>query len=363
MADAAKADEQQARGAAARSAARPAGRAQGSRRHGGHPHDVRLAVLSRTTSRRSDALIVTRIRAAGAITLGKTNTPEFGAGSQHVQPRLRRDAQSVQPREDVRRQQRRRGGGARDAGWFRSPTAATPADRCAIPRRSATSSASGRRRAACRTRTARGRRCRRAGPMARTVADVALFLSAIAGPHRRRSAVDRRGSARAFARRSAAIFKGVRVAWFKDLGGIPFEPEITRVVNANRQAFERARLRRRGRRAGFRRRGRGVPDPSASLVSLELRGAGAPASRRGQGHDEVGDRRGRAEHRGGRRPRVGASGADALSRHDAVLREVRVLRAAGDAGRAVRRDDGVSDVDRRRRRCRPTSTGCARAGT
>ena len=29
-----------------------------------------------------DALIVSRIRAAGAITLGKTNTPEFGAGSQ-----------------------------------------------------------------------------------------------------------------------------------------------------------------------------------------------------------------------------------------------------------------------------------------
>jgi amidase len=29
-----------------------------------------------------DALIVTRIRAAGAITCGKTNTPEFGAGSQ-----------------------------------------------------------------------------------------------------------------------------------------------------------------------------------------------------------------------------------------------------------------------------------------
>lgn len=30
----------------------------------------------------SDALIVSRIRGAGAITLGKTNTPEFGAGSQ-----------------------------------------------------------------------------------------------------------------------------------------------------------------------------------------------------------------------------------------------------------------------------------------
>ena len=29
-----------------------------------------------------DALIVERLRAAGAITIGKTNTPEFGAGSQ-----------------------------------------------------------------------------------------------------------------------------------------------------------------------------------------------------------------------------------------------------------------------------------------
>jgi amidase len=33
-----------------------------------------------------DALIVTRIRAAGAITIGKTNTPEFGAGSQTFNP-------------------------------------------------------------------------------------------------------------------------------------------------------------------------------------------------------------------------------------------------------------------------------------
>jgi hypothetical protein len=36
----------------------------------------------------------------------------------------------------------------------------------------------------------------------------------------------------------ARAFKGVRVAWWKGLGGIPFEPEITRVVNANRKAFE-----------------------------------------------------------------------------------------------------------------------------
>src|SRR6185503_18348777 len=36
----------------------------------------------RDTVPTADALIVTRLRAAGAITCGKTNTPELGAGSQ-----------------------------------------------------------------------------------------------------------------------------------------------------------------------------------------------------------------------------------------------------------------------------------------
>ena len=49
MADAARADEALARGDALGLAARSAGRAQGSGRHGRHPHDARLAVLSATT--------------------------------------------------------------------------------------------------------------------------------------------------------------------------------------------------------------------------------------------------------------------------------------------------------------------------
>src|SRR5258706_345842 len=33
-------------------------------------------------------------------------------------------------------------------------------------------------------------------------------------------------------------FKGARVGWWRGLGGIPFEPEIRRLVDANRSVFE-----------------------------------------------------------------------------------------------------------------------------
>ena len=56
-----------------------------------------------------DALIVTRIRAAGAITLGKTNTPEFGAGSNTFNPIFGATRNPYDLEQDVRRQQRRGG--------------------------------------------------------------------------------------------------------------------------------------------------------------------------------------------------------------------------------------------------------------
>jgi amidase len=76
-----------------------------------------------------------------------------------------------------------------------------------------------------------------AGPMARTVADVALFLSAIAGPSRQDPLSISEDGGR-FTARLGRDFKGVRVAWWKGLGGIPFEPEIRRVVDSQRRVFE-----------------------------------------------------------------------------------------------------------------------------
>jgi len=75
------------------------------------------------------------------------------------------------------------------------------------------------------------------GPMARTVADVALFLSAIAGPDPR-SPIALGESGSCFAGPLDRDFKGVRVAWWKDLGGVPFDPAVTQVVNDQRARFE-----------------------------------------------------------------------------------------------------------------------------
>jgi amidase len=73
--------------------------------------------------------------------------------------------------------------------------------------------------------------------MARSVADIALFLSAIAGPDARSPlSIDEDGAR--FRRALDRTFKGVRVAWWRGLGGIPVESEIRRIVDGNRQVFE-----------------------------------------------------------------------------------------------------------------------------
>ena len=183
-----------------------------------------------------DALIVQRIRAAGAITCGKTNTPEFGAGSQTFNTVFGATRNPY----DVSKTCGGSSGGAAvslacgmvpiadgsDTGGslrnpasfcnvvgFRPSPGRTPSDGHTWSPLSVT------------------------GPMARTVADVALFLSAIAGPDAHNPlSIDEDPAA--FARPLGRDFKGARVAWFTGLGGIPFEPEILRVIGENRKVFE-----------------------------------------------------------------------------------------------------------------------------
>ena len=184
-----------------------------------------------------DALIVQRIRAAGAITCGKTNTPEFGAGSQTFNAVFGATRNPY----DVTKTCGGSSGGAAVALACRMLPIADGSDTGGSLRNPA---------AFCNVvgfRTSPGCVASESiswsplsvsGPMARSVADVALFLSAIAGsnPHNPLSLTVDGERFRAPLERD---FKGVRVAWWKGLGGIPFEPEIRSVVNANRQVFER----------------------------------------------------------------------------------------------------------------------------
>ncbi len=69
------------------------------------------------------------------------------------------------------------------------------------------------------------------------MADLALALSTIAGPDARAPLSINEPGER-FARPLERSFKGVRVAWFKDLGGAPFDPRVRSVVDGHRKTFE-----------------------------------------------------------------------------------------------------------------------------
>jgi amidase len=182
-----------------------------------------------------DAILVKRVRDAGAIMLGKTNTPEFGAGSNTFNPVF---GATVNPY-DLRKTVGGSSGGAAAALRCGMVPIASGSDMGGSLRNPAAfTGVAGLRPSPGRVPDDDGSWSPLAtmGPMARTVADVALFLSAMTGNHAPDPLAldDDPALFRAPLERS---FKGARVAWFTSMGGIPFEPEIRRVVEANRKVF------------------------------------------------------------------------------------------------------------------------------
>jgi amidase len=187
---------------------------------------------------KQDAIIVERIAKAGAISVGKSNTPEFGAGSQTFNEVFG----STKNPYDLTKTCGGSSGGAAVAlacgmvpiadGTDSGGSLRNPAAFCNVaairpaPGRVATA-AQGNAWATLSVN----------GPMARSVSDVALLLSAIAGPDPRCPiSISEPGSR--FGGNLERNFKGVRVAWFKNMGGIPFDPRILKAVNAQRKEFE-----------------------------------------------------------------------------------------------------------------------------
>jgi amidase len=75
------------------------------------------------------------------------------------------------------------------------------------------------------------------GPMARTVADTAFLLSVMAGTDPRDPGCHASDPS-LFARPLERRFRGTRVAWCPDLGGLPLDPRVRGVLEAQRKTFE-----------------------------------------------------------------------------------------------------------------------------
>jgi len=183
-----------------------------------------------------DALIVRRLHAAGALTLGKTNTPEFGAGSQTFNEVF---GATRNPYDVTKTCGGSSGGAATSVAMRMLPIADGSDTGGSLRNPPAFCNVVGLRPAPGRVtgESASWSPLSVSGPIARTVADVALFLSAIAGPNARDAMSIDEDPAK-FRAPLDRSFKGVRVAWWKGLGGIPFEPEVRRVVDSTLQTFQ-----------------------------------------------------------------------------------------------------------------------------
>lgn len=187
----------------------------------------------------ADDLVVERMRAAGAIVVGKTNVPEFAAGSHTFNPVFGTTRNPYDPSRSAGGSS----GGAAAAlaagmhpvadgsdmgGSLRNPASFTnvvglrpspgrvPAWPSALPWETLSTP----------------------GPMGRSVADAALLLSVIAGPDPR-APMALGDPGRVFADPGPAEVRGVRVAAAPDFGGaLPVAPEAAAVVTAAARTLE-----------------------------------------------------------------------------------------------------------------------------
>jgi amidase len=186
----------------------------------------------------ADSLMVARLKQAGGIIVGKTNTPEFGAGSQT----FNRVFGVTRNPYDLARTPGGSSGGAAAAVAAGMLPVADGSDLGASVRNPA---------AFCNLvglRPTAGRipdpgpgdlwnPLAVLGPIGRSVEDLALFLRAVAGPHPG-DPLSLQDPPETFAADLRADPRGLRVAWSRDLGGLPVDPEVTRVLEAQRAVFE-----------------------------------------------------------------------------------------------------------------------------
>ncbi|MFG2223058.1 amidase [Streptomyces sp. NPDC048644] len=185
-----------------------------------------------------DELLVSRVQEAGAIRIGKTNVPEFAAGSHTFNPVF---GTTRNPYDTARSAGGSSGGAAAALAVGLQPLAdgsdmggslRNPASFCNVVGLRPTPG-----RVPSHPSGDLWDTLAVAGPMARTVADTALLLSVMAGPDRR-SPLSLETSGEAFRVPLDRDLRGMRVAWAPDLGGTaPADPEVLAVLEPQLAVF------------------------------------------------------------------------------------------------------------------------------
>jgi amidase len=185
-----------------------------------------------------DDIVVERMRRAGAITVGKTNTPEFGAGSQTFNKVF---GATHNPYDLTKTCGGSSGGAAVSLACGLAPVVSGSDTGGSLRNPAAFCNVVGFRPSIGRVPNPKAAfgwsTLSTSGCLGRSVADLAFVLSTIAGPDSRAPLSINEPGER-FARPLERSFKGVRVAWFKDLGGVPFDARVRTIVDGHRKTFE-----------------------------------------------------------------------------------------------------------------------------
>jgi amidase len=185
-----------------------------------------------------DELVVARLKAAGAIRVGKTNVPEFAAGSHTFNTLF---GATHNPYRHGLSAGGSSGGAAAALAAGLVPLAEGSDMGGSLRNPAAFCNVVGLRPTPGRVPTHPAAigwsQLSVQGPMGRTVGDVALAMSVLAGPDRR-VPISLTDDPAAFAAPLPTELTGLRVAWAPDLGGrIPVDPAITATLTASLAVF------------------------------------------------------------------------------------------------------------------------------
>jgi amidase len=203
----------------------------------GFPY-TRGSTIFRNAMPAEDSALVARLRKAGVLAIGKTNAPEFGMGS-HTFNKVY--GTTFNPYDLAKSAGGSSGGaaaaiatgmlpfadGSDNGGSLRNPgnfnnivgmrpsVGLVPLAPAALPFIGFAVN----------------------GPLGRTVSDTAFLLAAMAGPDPRDPATYPSDPA-VFRAGLERHWRGTRIAWCPDLGGLPLEPRVRAVLAAQRKTFE-----------------------------------------------------------------------------------------------------------------------------